>query len=132
MTQRNVAAMKDAFARFKEDGVFPTEYLDPKIELINFDTFPVTRPYHGWDGVLEWLSDVSEPFEDFRFEVVDLLAHDDERVVTTYRMSGKSRTGGPPFELVWGGVATFRNGKVLRIQGFRTTEEALEAAALSE
>jgi hypothetical protein len=36
-------------------GVPDFERLDPEIEIINFDTFPVARRYHGWDGVVEWL-----------------------------------------------------------------------------
>jgi hypothetical protein len=74
--------------------------LDPEIELINFETFPVTRRYHGWDGVVEWLVDMSEPFDDFRFE------------------------------LVWGAVYTFSAGKIARVEGRRTGEEALAAAGL--
>jgi hypothetical protein len=61
-----------------------------------------------------------------------VLADDDERVVTTLRATGDSRVGGPPFELVWGAVWTFRSDKVVRVQGLRTVEEALEAAGLSE
>jgi hypothetical protein len=92
----------------------------------------VTRPYHGLQGLLDWLTEVSDPFDDFRFELVEVLAHDEEHVVYTTRMSGKSKTGGPPFELVWGVVNTFRDGKAIRIEGFRTAEEALESVGLAE
>jgi ketosteroid isomerase-like protein len=61
--------------------------------------------------------DMSEPFEEFRFQLGDLLAHNDDCVVTTCRASGESRTGGPPFELVWGIVWTFREGKTVRVEG---------------
>jgi ketosteroid isomerase-like protein len=132
MSEENVAILKESFARFERDGVPDFEMFDPDIELINFDSFPVTRPYHGWGGMVDWLVDVSEPFEGFRFELVDVLAHDDERVVTTCRASGKSTAGGPPFELVWGVVWTFRDGKTVRVEGLRTGAEALEAAGLSE
>jgi ketosteroid isomerase-like protein len=123
--------LKEAFARFEADGVPDFEMFDPDVELINFDSFPVTRPYHGWDGMVAWLVDVSEPFDEFRFELLDVLAHDDEHVVTTCRATGESRTGGPPFELVWGVVWTFRNGKMVRVEGLRTADEAFEAAGLS-
>jgi ketosteroid isomerase-like protein len=130
MSQENVAALKEAFARFELEGVPDFEMFDPDVELINFDSFPVTRPYHGWDGIVAWLVDVSEPFDEFRFELVDVLAHDDEHVVTTCRAKGDSRTGGPAFELVWSVVWRFRNSKVVRVQGLRTADEALEAAGL--
>jgi ketosteroid isomerase-like protein len=83
----------------------------------------------GWSP---WLVDVSEPFDEFRLELVDVLAHDDQHVVTTCRVKGHSRTGGPPFELVWGVVWTFQDGKIVRSQGLRTPEEALETAGLRE
>jgi ketosteroid isomerase-like protein len=132
MSEENVATLKEIFARYERDGVPDFEMFDPDIELINFDSFPVTRPYHGWDGIVDWLVDMSEPFEEFRFELVDVLAHDDERVVTTCRASGESTAGGPPFELVWGIVWAFRDGKAVRVEGLRTAAEALEAAGLSE
>jgi ketosteroid isomerase-like protein len=132
MSQENVAALRESFARFELEGVPAFELFDPDVELINFDSAPVTRPFHGWDGIVAWLSDVSEPFDEFRFELVEVLAHDDERVVTTCRATGDSTTGGPSFELVWGVVWTFRNGKVVRVQGLRTPEEALETAGLRE
>jgi hypothetical protein len=50
---------------------------DPDIELVNFDSFPVTRPYHGWDGMLGWLADISEPFDNIKLELVDVLANDE-------------------------------------------------------
>ena len=132
MSEENVAALREAFARFEREGVPDFEAFDPDVELINFDSFPVTRPYHGWDGMVAWLRDVSEPFDEVRFELVEVLAHDDERIVTTCRVTADSRTGGPPLELDWGVVWTFRDGKVVRAQGLRTPDEALEAAGLSE
>jgi ketosteroid isomerase-like protein len=132
MSQENVRILRDAFAQFEREGTPAFEWLDPDVELINFESFPVTRPYHGWDGALAWLAEVSEPFDDFRFELVDVLADDDECVVTRCRASGDSKQGGPPMELVWGVVWTFREGKVVRVEGFRTADEALEAAGLRE
>ena len=130
MSDEIVALVRDGFARLERDGAPDLELLDPEIELLNFDSFPVTRPYHGWDGVAQWFADMSEPFDAFRFELVEVLADDDERVVTTLRAHGESRTGGPSFELVWAAIWTFQDGKVRRIQGLRTPEEALNAAGL--
>jgi ketosteroid isomerase-like protein len=131
MSEENVEILKRGFASFLEgDGSPDFTYLDPEIEIINFDSFPVTRPYHGLEGVTQWLTDLSEPFDEFSFELVEVLGHDDDRVVTTVRATGKSRTGGPPFELEWGATYTFKDGKTIRAEGFRTGEEALAAASL--
>jgi hypothetical protein len=62
MSQENVEVLKESFARFERDGVPNFEAFDSEVELLNFDSFPVTRPYHGWDGIVQWLVDMSEPF----------------------------------------------------------------------
>jgi ketosteroid isomerase-like protein len=132
MSEENVAALREAMARFELKGVPDFEMFDPDVDVFNFDSFPVTRPYLGWDGIAAWLGDVSEPFDNFRFQLIDVLAHDDEHVVTTCRVTGDSRSGAPPFDLVWGVVWTFRNSKVVTVRGLRTADEALEAAGLSD
>jgi ketosteroid isomerase-like protein len=130
MTQDPVALLQTGFAAFDVDGVPDFNLFDPEIEVINFETFPVTEPYHGWDGVMQWLADISEPFDDFHFELLEVLAHDEDRVVAQLRVRGSSRTGGPDFALVWGAIMTYRDGKLIRAEGFRTPEEALAAAEL--
>jgi ketosteroid isomerase-like protein len=126
----NVALLKEGFEQFEREGVPDFNLFHPEVEVINFDTFPVTEHYHGWDGILQWLVDMSEPFDDFRFELVEVLAHDDDNVVATLRISGRSQTGGPDFELVWGAIMTYRDGKLARAEGFREPNEALAAAGL--
>ncbi len=131
MSEQNVKILRESMARFEQDGIPDLETFDPDVEIINFDAFPLTRPYHGWDGIRAWLTEVSEPFEDFQFHVIEVLAHNDEHVVTECRVKGQSKTGGPPFELTWGVVWTFRDGKVTRAEGLRTPDEALKAAGFA-
>jgi ketosteroid isomerase-like protein len=126
----NTETVRRGFDAFSGSGEPDWETLDPDVELINFETFPVTRRYRGHEGVIEWLTDMSEPFDEFRFELVDVLGEQGDNVVGSLRASGKSRTGGPPFNLEWACVYTFRNGKAIRIEGFRTSEEALAAAGV--
>jgi ketosteroid isomerase-like protein len=131
VSEEIVTAFWTAFERFEREGVPPLDMFDSETEIINFESFPLTRPYRGHDGVLQWLAEMSEPFEEFRFEPLEVLAHDDEHVVYTCRATGKSKSGGPPFALVWAAVWTFRDGKVVKTEGFRTAEEALRAVGLS-
>lgn len=128
--QDNVALMHESFATLAREGVPPLEWLDPELELINFESFPISRHLHGWEGVAEWFAEMSEPFDDFRFELLDIVGADGDQVVATHRASGTSLTGGPPWALVWAALWTIRGGKVIRIQGFRDADEALAAAGL--
>src|SRR5215218_9534688 len=99
MSEELIEILKASFERFEREGVPDFDRFDPEIELINFDTFPISRTYHGWDGVVAWLVDISEPFDEFKFDLGEILADDDRHVVTRSRVSGSSRTGGPSFEL---------------------------------
>jgi ketosteroid isomerase-like protein len=130
VSEDNVAILRRGFATFGKTGSPDPSTLDPELEIINFESFPVTRPYHGLEGLSQWLADMSEPFDDFKFELAEVLAHDDEHVVTAVRASGTSRTGGPPFELEWGAVYSFRRGRLYRAEGFRTPAEALRSCGL--
>jgi hypothetical protein len=57
----NIAILRRGFASFGETGSPDPSTLDPELEIINFESFPVTRPYHGLEGLMQWLADISEP-----------------------------------------------------------------------
>lgn len=128
MSEENVAILRRGFAAFGEDGTPDLSTIHPEVEIINFDSFPVTRPYRGHEGLMQWLADISEPFDDFEFGLVEVLAHEDDWVTVAVRAAGTSRVGGPPFRLEWGAIYTFRDGRLVRAEGFRTPTEALAAA----
>ena len=44
----------------------------------------------------------------------------------------RGRGSGVGLERNWAQVWTFRNGRIIRMEAFRTREEALDAVALSE
>jgi ketosteroid isomerase-like protein len=55
-----------------------------------------------------------------------------EAVVVPVRMSGLGRASGAKLELRLAHLWVLRNGKVIRGEVYRTTEEALEAAGVRE
>ena len=128
MATDNAELLRQGFERFAATGQPPLELVDPDVELVNFTTFPITEPYRGHEGVQRWIDDIADPFDEFRYELVDVLAQDDEHVVATQRVTGRARTGGADLELEWPAVYWFRDGKVVRAQGFRDSDEALAAA----
>jgi ketosteroid isomerase-like protein len=127
VSEANVALVENWFQALAGSGELDLESFDPAIEVHNFDTFPITKPYFGREGFVQWFLDMSEPFEDFRFELVRIVGSTDESVAFECRAAGKSHTGGPDFDLVWGGVVWVRDGQAFRIEGFRTADEALAA-----
>lgn len=50
MSEENVAILRRGFATFGDQGTPDLGMLDPEIEIVNFDSFPVTRPYTATTG----------------------------------------------------------------------------------
>jgi uncharacterized protein len=87
--------------------------------------------YIGHDGVRAYFDEVGDVWDEMRPHADDVRTVGDHVVVlggclVRGRGSG-ARSDGP---MAW--VITVRDGKVTRHRGFRTREEALEAAGLEE
>ena len=69
---------------------------------------------------------------DFSFEVEDLVAADDGRVVMLVHVTGRGHQSGVPLDfretLIW----TLRGGSVVYVKEYYDRTAALEAAGLSE
>jgi hypothetical protein len=93
MSQENVEVVRHWFERLAAGNPAP-EFCDPGIEIRNWAHMPTPGPYHGHEGLHEWWTDVNDAdvLTGIQlFELVDVLAVDDERVVTIQRARGKAR-----------------------------------------
>jgi hypothetical protein len=52
MSDKNLTALREGFERFEREGAPIFDLLDPEVEILNFDSFPVTRPYLGREGAI--------------------------------------------------------------------------------
>jgi ketosteroid isomerase-like protein len=66
------------------------------------------------------------------FELVDVLAVDDERVVTIQRARAKARYSEIDIDFHWAAVIRVRNGKVISAFGYPTPADAKAAAGLTD
>ena len=66
------------------------------------------------------------------FESVELFEAEDDRVVQKVRAEMQGKTSGASVVLSYWTVATFRDGKVLRVAWFADRAEALDAVGLRE
>jgi uncharacterized protein len=108
------------------------EFLDPDVEfdmsrnILNPDVY---RGYAGFERLVGVIEDV---WDDFRFEIQELIDAGDS-VVAGVTVSGKGSGSGVPTEMQVFNVWTLRDGKVVRLAGgYRNRADALEAAGLSE
>ena len=132
MSQENLEIARRAYESFiTGDLSWLAEFVDPEIE---FDlTRNVFNPqvFRGYEGIQQLWTEQNEVWEDFRFEVEELIDAGDE-VVAVLRLVGKGRGSGVPVDQRDIHVVKVRDGRAVRVTMYRDRAEALEAAGLSE
>jgi uncharacterized protein len=116
----------DAFNRGDIAAVL--ELFDPSVELGVLDDSPIGEVSHGHDGFRKLLAENNEMFDQYRNLPEEIVAVSEEKVVVVVRSEARGRLSGAE---VGGRVAhlwTLRDGKVVRLQLFRSREAAIDAA----
>ena len=90
-----------------------------------------TGARHGPEGFLRAIEETLEAFEDYRNEVEEFIDAG-EAVVVPVRITGRGRASGANVEVRLVHLWVLHDGKVIHGEVHRSTEEALEAAGLSE
>ena len=88
--------------------------------------------FRGHAGVTHWYETVTSTLEGFRADVEDVIEVGDQRYLVRLRFSGHGRASGAPVTLNAAHVMTLDAGKVVRLVGYQTWEEAEEAARGSD
>jgi ketosteroid isomerase-like protein len=127
MSQENLEIVRRAF---EEMGGDEFSAWDPDVEIINAEGWVIETTYRGHEGLRQWWDDIAEAFGDFRIELEEVMAVDEERVLTTQRFIAHFRTTEIPFDGYWASIIWVRNGKVVRGHGHLSKRRALRAAGL--
>ena len=137
MSEENVQIIRRGYALFAAgDLQAVTALLSDDIEVTDSGGLGVTGSAagtrYGHEGFLRSTEEALEAFEDFHVEPEDFIDAGDT-VVVPVRISGRGRGSGIETDIrlvhLW---ALRSDGKVVRSEVYETTEEALEAAGLSE
>ena len=132
MSQENVEIVKEFTRRFAAGDHVTREYFDPEIV---WDTsasgMPSAGVYHGHQGVRRFFRDWLAPWDDYEIETSDCIDGGDA-VVLVFRQAGTGRGSGVRIERDFFGVFELQDSKVVRFRLFKSREQALEAAGLSE
>ena len=86
-----------------------------------------TGARYGPEGFLRAVEDTVEAFEDYRNEIEEFIDAGDA-VVVRLRIAGRGRASGADMEMRVVHLWIVRDGKVIRGEVHRSTEEALKAA----
>jgi len=139
MSEQNVETARRAFAELAARPAAENvaedlsderlaEYFDPEIEWVpQSQSLLASDSYHGYDGVRKFWSEFLSIWEEFEIEPSEFTPAGDH-VAAVMRMRG--RTHEIEVDELWSSLMTFREGRVVRVQGFRTPDGAREAAGL--
>ena len=126
--------LNDAYRRADVDVFRPVleEYWDPDVVFVPAGVLPESDPVKGWDGMLEFTANQMQAFEDGSMWLEPLEYIDaGDRLIVPYRFGGRARSTGIPVEFSLVHVFTQRRGKTVRVDVYRSRDEALSDLGLS-
>jgi ketosteroid isomerase-like protein len=107
------------------------EYVDPVIVWEAIPDAPDAGTYRGHAGVRRYMEDWIGDFDFLPMEFKEVVEGDDRLVISQCgRATGKG--SGIQTEIHYAVAYWLRDGSIVEIREFRTKEEALEAAGLSD
>ena len=93
-----------------------------------FEGSPISGPYRGLDGLRRWREDTFDVIEDWRLLLDEVITGDDPDVmVVTQRFVGRMTHTGLTADFPLTAVVRFRDGLIVRFEGYRERAEALKA-----
>jgi ketosteroid isomerase-like protein len=133
MSEENVEVVRksiDAVNRGDSDAWLG--FLSPEVVWESLPLPGFRDVYRGRAEAREWRELLLEVFEEARLEIEETMALSDERVLIGFTQIGRGRGSGLPLEYPTWAILWVADGLITRRQVFRTRDEALEAAGLSE
>jgi ketosteroid isomerase-like protein len=107
------------------------DFFDPEIEYVEDPKFPQAEVYRGRDAIVRQWREFFASFSEYRAEAEDLFGVDD-KVVGVFHEIGRGKASGAPVDRRTGWVFTFRAGKVLRMEIYLDSADALEAVGVRQ
>jgi ketosteroid isomerase-like protein len=128
-----VGALYEAMNRGDFDDAVECLHRDVEIQPALGGVMDIARRYSGRDEARQLMETITEGIEriETRVEPKEAIEVGDDRLLRVERWHPRGRQG-METEVVITQVYTFRDGLILRIDGFRDRAEALEAAGLRE
>ena len=133
--RRGYAILNQAYQSGNPDDFRPflEEFWDPEVVFVPAGVLPESASVKGWDGVVQFMSGQMQAFEDgsMWMEPLEYIEAGD-RLIVPYRFGGRAQHTGIEVEFHFVHVFTQRRGKTVRVDVYRTKEEALEDLGLED
>jgi uncharacterized protein len=128
----NVERVQGLFTRFNETGELDFSAVHADVELHDRPDVPDGRVWRGIDGVRAFFGKTAELFDPIRWEPREFIPAG-RHVVVRAHVVAYGATSGTPIEIDEAQLWTFRDGLLVRLQGFPLLEDAYATArALDE
>jgi ketosteroid isomerase-like protein len=113
-------------------GEMADDRFDPGISMIESSALPGGgASAEGIDAVRAYMASFAKYWEEIRFVPNEFIDAGD-RVVVVARLIGRGKKSGVEVSREWAYVWTVQVGKALRMEGYATRDEALEAVRLAD
>jgi len=134
VSQQNVEIVRRGFEYFRATGDFLDDVFaaDFVWDMSKFLGWPEQQVYEGLGEARRFMSEWTEPFDDWRLEVEAIHSAGDDMVVAILRQRGRSRSTDVPVDMLFAQVYTVRDGKQTRMEMYSNPAEALEAVGLEK
>ncbi len=134
MSRENVEVVRGHIAGFRaQDVPRALSFLDPHVVL---DVSRVGRidsgAFYGREATAGFMRRYTGTFEDYDYGVERLTDLGSGAVLAVVTETGRGKGSGIPVDRSFAMLYTVIDGKIARITQFRTEQDALEAAGLSE
>jgi ketosteroid isomerase-like protein len=134
MSQENVDVVRsavEAFNRGDLDVLTARQWYQPDIEFWEDPHLPEAAVYRGAEAIEGYFRAFLDSFEEYRFEVEEILDADDH-VVVFNRQRARGKGSGAEVDMRNAWVFSFRDRKIQRITPYWDRDQALEAVGLTE
>ena len=134
MPEPDVEVVRNAFAAFERGDIEAVLELSAEdIVITQAPELPgAPAEQRGHQGLLDAFALWPEQWDDYRTEVLRIVAAPGGKVFAIQRTRGRGKQSGIEVEMDFSFVFTIRDGKICEWQLFVQEDEALEAAGLSE
>lgn len=127
MAEGDAERLRSAYEAFNEGGVDAIlERLDPEIHVHERETLPDRATYRGREGVRQMFQVILEAFDDFHFEVEDVIDRE-KHVVVILRQVVHGRRSGIRLSGDTVHVWKMREGRPVALTVFGSRAQALAA-----
>jgi ketosteroid isomerase-like protein len=131
MPPGNVEIVRAMYERREGGDMYVGEFVDPELVFIRVgDEAPdFTGEWHGIEGLKKATADYLNVWEDYRFEVEQMIDLGD-RVLVLETQTARGRRSGAVISQDVGALLTLRDGRIVRWEYYWERADALEAAGI--